>query len=157
MYCSVLFCTVLYCSGPGMVLFWSWNGPGMLLESSSIRDYSGLFGTIRDYSGLFGTIRDYSGLFGTIQDYSGLFGTIQDYSGLFGTIRDYSNSGRLGAQHLNTKSTVRFMVQIWKLLGRFRQFWRQLGATWGNSGGYLGRFQQFWRQLGATWGTTFEH
>ncbi len=26
------FCTVLYCSGPGMVLEWSWNGPGMVLE-----------------------------------------------------------------------------------------------------------------------------
>ena len=34
--CTVLYCSVLFWSwnGPGMVLFWSWNGPGMLLEWS---------------------------------------------------------------------------------------------------------------------------
>ena len=31
-YWNVLFCAVLYCSGAGMVLEWSWNDPGMVLE-----------------------------------------------------------------------------------------------------------------------------
>ena len=75
---------------------WSYNPKHIpfkyihLVLRSSLRDYTGPYGTIRDHTGSYGTIQDHTGAKVTIADHRRPYETIWDLTGLCGPIRDHT-------------------------------------------------------------------